>query len=47
MLKDYIYYSMLLFVIGKQKCKNIRREDFLEDNNTVITECDYAEALKT
>ena len=46
MLNNYAYHRMLLCLIGKQECKNIRNEDFLEDMNDVMTERDYAEALK-
>ena len=33
-------------LLGKNECKYLRREDFLADNNAVMTERDYTEALK-
>ena len=42
-VKNYAYHMMLLFLIGKNECKNIRREAFLEDNNSVMKKHDYAE----
>ena len=46
MLKNYAYYRMSLCLQGKHECKKLRNEDFLEDNIAVMTEHDYAEALK-
>ena len=36
---------MLLCLLGKHECKNIRK-DFLEGNSSVMTERDYAKSLK-
>ena len=45
-LKDYSYHRLLFWLLGKHECQNIRRAFFLEDNNSVMAERDYAEALK-
>ena len=45
MLNTYEYHRMLLCLPGKNEYKNTRREDFLDDNNTVMTERGYAELL--
>ena len=37
MLNKYAYHSILLRLLGKYECKNIRNEDFLEDNNAVMS----------
>ena len=42
----YAYNRMLLCLLGKHEYKNIIREDFLAEKNDVMTERDYAEALK-
>ena len=46
MLKKYAYHRMLLCLLGKYECTNLINEDFLEDMNAVMTEYDYAEAMK-
>ena len=46
MLNQYVYHSMLLCLLGRHECKNILNEAFLSDINTVMTERDYAKALK-
>ena len=46
MLKKFAYHRMLLCLLGKHKCQNIRDEDFLSDKNYVMKERDYDEALK-
>ena len=46
MLNKYTYNSMLSCLLGKNECKNLRRETFWDGNNAVMTERDYAEALK-
>ena len=45
-LKKFAYHRMLLCLLGKHECKNIRREDFLADNNDVMKKRDYSESLK-
>ena len=47
MLKKYEYHRMLFCLLGKYKCKKIRHVYVLEDNNAVMKECDYNEALHT
>ena len=46
MLKKYAYYRMLLCLLVKHNCKNLRREDSLLDNSSVMIERDNAETLK-
>ena len=46
MLNNYVYHRMLLLLLGKHEWKNLRREYILDDNNYVMIERDYAEALK-
>ena len=46
MLKKYEYHRMLIFLLGKHECKNIRREAFLAEKNAVVKERDCAESLK-
>ena len=46
MLYNYEYHRVLLCLLGKHECKKLRNEYFLSDNNAVMTEHDYAEALK-
>ena len=46
MLKKYAYHRMLLCVIRQEWIQKLRIEDFLSENNAVMTERDYAEALK-
>ena len=46
MSQKYAYHSMLFCLLGKYECKNLIREAFMEENNAVMTEHDYAEALK-
>ena len=46
MLSKYAYHRMLLCLLGKHEYKNLRNEDFLADNNAMMTKCDYDEALK-
>ena len=46
MLKKYAYHRMFLCLLGKLEWKYLRREYFLAENNDVITERDYSEALK-
>ena len=45
-LKKYAYHRILLCLLGKHECKNIRIEVFLADNNSMMTERDYAESFK-
>ena len=47
MLKKFAYNKMLLCLLGKNECKYFRREAFLDDNNAVMKERDYSEALKS
>ena len=47
MLKKYADHRMLLCLLIKHECKNIRREASSEDNNSVMTELDYTVALKS
>ena len=44
-LKKYAYNRMLLCLLGGNKCNYLRR-GFLNDNNAVMKERDYDEALK-
>ena len=46
MLKMYAYHMMILCLLGRNECKNIRREHFFSDNNAVMTERDWAKGLK-
>ena len=46
MLNKFAYHNMLLCLLEKQECKNIRNEIVLADMNIVMTERDYTEALK-
>ena len=46
MLKKYAYHRILLCLLGKHGWNNLRREYFLDDNNTVMIEHGYAELLK-
>ena len=46
MLKNYAYHRIKLRLLGKNECKNTRIGDCLADNNSVMTERDYSEALK-
>ena len=43
MLKNYAYHRMLLCLLGKHEWQNIRREEFLAENNSVMIEHDYTE----
>ena len=45
-LKKYTHDRILLFSIGKNECKKLRREAFLADNNYVMKEFYYDESLK-
>ena len=47
MLKQYAYHRILFFLLGKYGWNNIINEAFLVDKNTVITDCDHAEEIKT
>ena len=46
MLNNYACHRMLLFLPGKHECKKLRIKYFFADNNYVITERFYDEALK-
>ena len=46
MLKKYEYHKMVMFLIVKHEYKELRRKYLFDENNTVITERDYAESLK-
>ena len=46
MLKKCAYHRILLCLLGKHECKNLRKEAFLDENNDGMTERDYDEALK-
>ena len=37
---------MLLCLLGKHKCNNLIIEGILAENNAIMTERDYTEALK-
>ena len=45
-LKKYAYNRILLYLLGKNECKKLE-DEFLKENNYVMTESDSAEALKT
>ena len=42
----YEYHIILLFLFVKHECNNLMKECFLEENNDVMIDHDYAEALK-
>ena len=46
MLKKYAYHRMLLCLLGKRECKNLRNGYFLAVMNSGMTKRDYAEELK-
>ena len=46
MLRKYEYHRMLLCLLGKHECKKLVREGFFVNNNDVMKERDYVEALK-
>ena len=46
MLNKYTHQRILLCLLVKNQCKNLRRWAVLDDNNAVMTEHDHAEALK-
>ena len=46
MLKKYAYNKMLFCFLGKKWFQNIIKDVFLDDNNSVMIELDYFEALK-
>ena len=45
MLKMWAYHRMLLCLLGKHECNNLRDNIFFE-NKAVMIEYDYSEALK-
>ena len=46
-LNKYAYHRMLLCLLGKNECKNLSIEELLAENNDVMKECYYDEALKS
>ena len=43
-LKKYAYHKILLCLLGKYECKNLRRQYLLAENNSVTKESNYAKA---
>ena len=46
-LMKYAYHRMLLCLIGKHGCKNLRDKVVLADMNAMMTQRNYTESLKT